>query len=682
MPKKGRFDFTKKNKRSGKIENVGYLDLEQDEEQSRCSLYFYGDIVSATWESMWYEEDRCPQDIADFLNQLDGYEDIDIYFNSGGGDVFAGLTIYNQLKRYDGHKVGYVDGMAASIASVIMFACDELHFATGAQAMIHKPLCMAYGNADDFKAVIKQLNLCEDSILDVYMEHVQEGVTRDKIQSLMSNETWFDSKKMQQYFNVEIEEKAAVAACASDYFEKYNNIPETLKGTETENIVDAVLAELEKRSNAAAQGDSRRFIPLRYVRNGGQKVMNKELQKLLKQINDKKNEVKSLVNDGKLDKAKAAKEELKELQNRFDLLYDLDEDEQDGIEDKVNKGTAKQVGGEKKVDKKNLVKAFVNIVKAGFLHREADEADVEVYKNALTSDTTAGSEGEVGIGVTIPEDIRTDIIELRRSSDNLEQYVNVEGVVTKTGTRNIEVDAESTPFDNVDEAADFPEMDEPEFLPIEYKVKKKGGILKMTAELLEDTAANIMAYINKWIAKKTKATRNAMILKVLNEMTKGKEVTVENLDSLKDIFNEQLDPAIAESSIVITNQSGFNYLDKLKDKDGNYILQKDPTQQTKGKMLFGEYRIVKLSKKTLKSTPIMNSDGHTIDGYKHPVFCGDLKEAITLFDRNVLTIDLNDKGAGLWDKDMTGLKVRDRFDVQAVDKDAVIKGEITEVVNG
>ena len=59
--------------------------------------------------------------------------------------------------------------------------------------------------------------------------------------------------------------------------------------------------------------------------------MNKELQKLLKQINDKKNEVKSLVNDGKLDKARAAKEELVELQNRFDLLYDLDEDEQDDI---------------------------------------------------------------------------------------------------------------------------------------------------------------------------------------------------------------------------------------------------------------------------------------------------------------------------------------------------------------
>ena len=78
----------------------------------------------------------------------------------------------------------------------------------------------------------------------------------------------------------------------------------------------------------------------------------------------------------------------------------------------------------------------------------------------------------------------------------------------------------------------------------------------------------------------------------------------------------------------------------------------------------------------------MDETGTDEDEEKEPVFCGDLKEAITLFDRNVLTIDLNDKGAGLWDKDMTGLKVRDRFDVQAVDKDAVIKGEITEIVNG
>ncbi|MBR1390911.1 MAG: phage major capsid protein [Lachnospiraceae bacterium] len=410
--------------------------------------------------------------------------------------------------------------------------------------------------------------------------------------------------------------------------------------------------------------------------------MNKEMQELLKTINDKKNEVKSLVNDGKLDKAKAAKEELKELQERFDLLYDLEDEEREDIEDKVKNGQAKQVGGAVKSDKQSIVGAFANIIKAGFRHTEPDEDSLRIYKDALTSDATADSDGEKGIGVTIPEDIRTDIISLRRSDDNLEQYVNTEGVATKSGTRNIEVDAESTPFDNVDEAADFPQMDEPKFKTIEYKVKKKGGILKVTAELLEDSATNIMAYINKWIAKKTKATRNAMILKVINEITEDKEVVVSNIDSLKDIFNEQLDPAIAATAIVITNQSGFNYLDKLKDENGKYILQPDPTQQTKGKLLFGEYRIVKLSKKTLKSTPILDTDGTTIKGYKHPIFCGDLHEAITLFDRNVLTIDLNDKGDSLWGKDMTGIKVRDRFDVQAVDTEAVIKGEITETVNG
>jgi HK97 family phage major capsid protein len=204
----------------------------------------------------------------------------------------------------------------------------------------------------------------------------------------------------------------------------------------------------------------------------------------------------------------------------------------------------------------------------------------------------------------------------------------------------------------------------------------------MTAELFEDTAANIMAYINKWIAKKTKATRNAVILNVLDTMTTGKEVVISNIDSLKDVFNEKLDPAIAATSIVITNQSGFNYLDKLKDSNGDYILQPDPTQTTKGKLLFGEYPIVKLSKKTLKSTAILADDQTTVTGYKHPLYCGDLKEAVTLFDRNVMTIEMNDKGSGLWEKDMTGIKVRDRFDVQPVDVAAVIKGVVTEVVSG
>ena len=82
MAKKKRYDFTRKNMRTGKLEKVGYLDFTEGEEQGRCSLYFYGDIVSAKWLSDWYEDDKCPLDIAEFLDGLEGYEDIDIYFNS------------------------------------------------------------------------------------------------------------------------------------------------------------------------------------------------------------------------------------------------------------------------------------------------------------------------------------------------------------------------------------------------------------------------------------------------------------------------------------------------------------------------------------------------------------------------------------------------------------------------
>lgn len=145
-------------------------------------------------------------------------------------------------------------------------------------------------------------------------------------------------------------------------------------------------------------------------------------------------------------------------------------------------------------------------------------------------------------------------------------------------------------------------------------------------------------------------------------MTKDNIVAVTNLDGFKDVFNVTLDPAIAATSIIITNQSGFNYLDKLKDSEGNYILQKDPTSATT-KLLFGTYKIVPMSNKVL-----------AMNGTKAPFYCGDTKEAITLFDREKITIDINENV--YWINDKTGIKIRDRFDVKAIDAEAVVKVEI------
>lgn len=366
-------------------------------------------------------------------------------------------------------------------------------------------------------------------------------------------------------------------------------------------------------------------------------------------------EARNLLSEHKLEEAKAKKEELDALQEELELMNSLDDKALEEIKDQIESGDARIVTEKPK----NIVQSFVNVVKSAFKKDTAlDEEDVELYNKMKEGTDEDG-------GLTVPEDISTTIKELRRSEDALENLVTVESVSTIKGSRVYEVNADATPFDNVDEEAEFPEVSTPTLRKINYAIKKKGGILKVTRELLMDSAENIMAFLKKWISKKAKATRNALILKQIDTITEGKEVAVTGIDDLKDIFNIRLDPAIAIASGIVINQDGFNFLDKLKDVDGKYILQPNPTQPTQ-KLLFGAYPVTVISNKVLK----------TVEG-KAPVICGNLKEAITIFDRENLTIDISDVAAGLWETDQTGIKVRERLDIQTIDEEAIIKGQIT-----
>ncbi|MFS7427042.1 phage major capsid protein [Carnobacterium maltaromaticum] len=115
---------------------------------------------------------------------------------------------------------------------------------------------------------------------------------------------------------------------------------------------------------------------------------------------------------------------------------------------------------------------------------------------------------------------------------------------------------------------------------------------------------------------------------------------------------------------VVTNQDGFNFLDKLKDEKGNYILQPDPTNATK-KVLFGAYPVVTLGNKFLPTVT-----------KKAPIFLGDLKEAVILFDRGVYEVTATNTGGKSFTRNTTDVRVIDRFDVQKWDEDAVVNGEI------
>ncbi len=391
--------------------------------------------------------------------------------------------------------------------------------------------------------------------------------------------------------------------------------------------------------------------------------MNEEMKRLLDSIKDKKQEVRDFCKAGRIEDATKAKEELKNLQAQFDLLYDLEQEKLDQVQQQAAAGTAKRL-----VDHtKRMTSAFVNAIKAAVGKGTLSEEDKEIL-NSMNEGTDEDG------GLTVPQDIRTTIQELRRSEDALETLVNVEHVTTLSGSRVMEKYADQTPFDNVEEAAEFPEVSTPQFEKIDYKVKKKGGILKVTRELLMDSAENIIGYLKKWIAKKAKATRNFMIIAKIREITKGAEIPVEGMDDLKEIFNILLDPAIALTSRVVTNQDGYNWLDTLKDKDGKYIMQPDPTKPT-STLLFGKYPVKKVGNKTLQSTSVEG-------GYKIPIICGDLKEAITIFDRESLTIDISNTAGELWKRDQTGIKVRERLDIQAIDEEAIIMAELFVGENG
>ena len=377
------------------------------------------------------------------------------------------------------------------------------------------------------------------------------------------------------------------------------------------------------------------------------------LKELLGKINAKVQEVKDFVAADKLEEAKAAKEELKKLQDKYNLLKDMEEEEQDNMEEQIKNGAAKPIG-EKIKDK---AKAFVNVLKAGLQRKAPNPDDLEIL-DSMKEGTDADG------GLTVPEDISTQIKQLRRSDDALETIVTVEPVTTDKGSRIYEINADQVPFDNVDEEAEFPDIPTPTLKKITYAIKKKGGILKITRELLQDSAENILAYLKNWISKKAKATRNALILNALNTLTSGKEITVTNVDGLKDIFNVTLDPAISVGASVLTNQDGFNWLDKLKDSDGKYILQPDPTKATPG-LLFGKYPLKTVSNKVLKSSATYI-----------PIYCGDFKEAITIYDRENLSIELSTEAGDLWGKDLTGIKVRERLDIQVIDDEAVLKAQV------
>lgn len=226
-----------------------------------ADLYFYGDIVSDWWGA-WQNEDQYPDAIKNFLSQAEG-KDLNVYVNSGGGSVFAGMAIYNMIKRHgEKNKVKvYVDGLAGSIASVIAFAGTEPpEIPSNAFLMIHKPWGAISGNADEMRKMADDLDKIQTGIMNVYEDHLAEGVTIEQVEALVNAETWLDGKEAAKYFNIAQTDAVDYVAAVGDYLSHTGKLPEKFKSHQKHPEQTPKGPTPEEQAKAAAVAEKRNQI--------------------------------------------------------------------------------------------------------------------------------------------------------------------------------------------------------------------------------------------------------------------------------------------------------------------------------------------------------------------------------------------------------------------------------------
>lgn len=172
-----------------------------------AELILYGDIASESW----WEDDITPKQMASDLEALGDVSEITVRINSDGGDVFAGVAIHSMLKRHKASITVFVDGLAASIASIIAMAGDKIIMPKGAMMMIHNPMSGMWGYADDFRKMADTLDTIRDSMIPIYVE--KTGMSKEEITALLGEETWLSAEEaVAQGFATEIEENLKISA--------------------------------------------------------------------------------------------------------------------------------------------------------------------------------------------------------------------------------------------------------------------------------------------------------------------------------------------------------------------------------------------------------------------------------------------------------------------------------------
>ena len=185
-------------------------------------LYLYGEISDVSW---WGDE-VTPAQFQKDLAALGDIDTLDVYVNSPGGDVFAGITIYNILKRHPAAVNVHVDGLAASAASIVAMAGDKIIMPKAATMMIHNAWSGGWGNKTKLQKLVDELKRIDGQLADIYASRTKKD--KADIVGWLDAERWMSGDEaFTDGFCDEVEENKQIAACADaeKYFSRYLHPP-------------------------------------------------------------------------------------------------------------------------------------------------------------------------------------------------------------------------------------------------------------------------------------------------------------------------------------------------------------------------------------------------------------------------------------------------------------------------
>lgn len=188
-----------KNKQIAKM----MMKFEKNEDKNKYIFYLYDDVTKegafdwSTWQ--YLESETSAKYFAEKLAEIPKDAEIEIYINSNGGSVSEGTAIYNQLKRHPAHKVGYVDGCAYSVASVILQACDKRVMGLGTSMLVHNMWVCVSGNAEMLRSMADDLDNWMMANRKIFLEKSGGKIGENELMQLMDEERLLTPDDCLQY---------------------------------------------------------------------------------------------------------------------------------------------------------------------------------------------------------------------------------------------------------------------------------------------------------------------------------------------------------------------------------------------------------------------------------------------------------------------------------------------------